>query len=88
MSVLSHPQIYAYKYGESTRRDMADSKWIRQRGKKVAAELRGCFDNGKSLFSSGQPLFSAEYLLLLWLSLISYQRNMIHNPVGLCGTSV
>lgn len=51
MSVLSHPQSYAYKYGESTRRDMADSKWIRQRGKKVAAEMRGCFDNwNKSVF--------------------------------------
>lgn len=51
MSFLPHPQSHAYKHGESTRRDVTDSKWIRQHGNRVVAELCGCFDNwNKSVF--------------------------------------
>jgi hypothetical protein len=57
--------------------------------KESGEELCGYVESWKKpVFFSGHTAYSAEYLFLLWLSLISYQWSMFNNAVGLCATSV
>jgi hypothetical protein len=76
LSFLSHPQSYAYKYGESMRRDMADRKWFRQHGKRVTAELRGCLENwNKSVFFWSTCILCGTFVFIVSITDLSLKEH-------------